>query len=142
MARMMSRAWLIQPSRLLAYTGVRASERLAACGAVRSAATVARLSGDEFTLLLDDVCEVREATIISERVLHSLQAPFLLDGRELFIGASIGIALATARSHPQQVMRDADVAMYRAKANGKGRHAVFDAEMHEQVMRRLGAARR
>ncbi|HEY6886424.1 MAG TPA: EAL domain-containing protein [Solirubrobacter sp.] len=105
--------------------------------ALRPNDTVARLSGDEFTLLLDDVCEVREATIIAERVLHSLQAPFLLDGRELFIGASIGIALATARSHPQQVMRDADVAMYRAKANGKGRHAVFDAEMHEQVMRRL-----
>jgi diguanylate cyclase (GGDEF)-like protein/PAS domain S-box-containing protein len=105
--------------------------------ALRPNDTVARLSGDEFTLLLDDVCEAREATIIAERVLQSLQAPFLLDGRELFIGASIGIALATARSHPQQVMRDADVAMYRAKADGKGRHAVFDAEMHEEVMRRL-----
>jgi diguanylate cyclase (GGDEF)-like protein/PAS domain S-box-containing protein len=105
--------------------------------ALRPNDTVARLSGDEFTLLLDDVCEAREATIIAERVLHSLQAPFLLDGRELFVGASIGIALATARSHPEQVMRDADVAMYRAKADGKGRHAVFDAEMHEQVMRRL-----
>ena len=79
----------------------------------------------------------REATVIAERVLHSLQAPFLIDGRELFIGASIGIALATAKSAPEQVMRDADVAMYRAKADGKGRHAVFDAAMHEQVMRRL-----
>ena len=105
--------------------------------ALRPNDTVARLSGDEFTLLLDDVCEAREATIIAERVLHSLQAPFLLDGRELFIGASIGIALATAKSAPEQVMRDADVAMYRAKADGKGRHAVFDAAMHEQVMRRL-----
>jgi diguanylate cyclase (GGDEF)-like protein len=105
--------------------------------ALRPNDTVARLAGDEFTILLDDVGEAREATIIAERVLHSLQAPFLLDGREVFIGASIGIALATARSHPEQVMRDADVAMYRAKADGKGRHAVFDAEMHEQVMRRL-----
>ncbi len=70
-------------------------------------------------------------------MLQSLQAPFELDGRELFIGASIGIALATAKSAPEQVMRDADVAMYRAKADGKGRHAVFDAAMHEQVMRRL-----
>ena len=61
----------------------------------------------------------------------------MIDGRELFIGASIGIALATAKSAPEQVMRDADVAMYRAKADGKGRHAVFDAAMHEQVMRRL-----
>ena len=105
--------------------------------ALRPNDTVARLSGDEFTLLLDDVGDPREATIISERVLTSLQTPFLLDGRELFIGASIGIALATARSKPEQVMRDADVAMYRAKADGKGRHAVFDAAMHDQVMRRL-----
>ncbi len=105
--------------------------------ALRPNDTVARLSGDEFTLLLDDVCEAREATIIAERVLHSLQAPFELGGRELFIGASIGIALATAKSAPEEVMRDADVAMYRAKADGKGRHAVFDAAMHEQVMRRL-----
>ena len=67
--------------------------------------------------------------------------PFELDGRELFIGASIGIALATAKSQPEQVMRDADVAMYRAKADGKGRHAVFDSEMHEQVMRRLDLER-
>ena len=103
--------------------------------------TVARLSGDEFTLLLDDVCDPREATVISERVLQQLHAPFELGGRELFIGASIGIALATARSQPEQVMRDADVAMYRAKADGKGRHAVFDSEMHEQVMRRLDLER-
>ena len=105
--------------------------------ALRPNDTVARLSGDEFTLLLDDVCEAREATIIADRVLHSLQTPFELNGREVFIGASIGIALATANSKPEQVMRDADVAMYRAKADGKGRHAVFDAAMHEQVMRRL-----
>jgi diguanylate cyclase (GGDEF)-like protein/PAS domain S-box-containing protein len=105
--------------------------------ALRPNDTVARLSGDEFTLLLDDVCDPHEATVIAERVLHSLQAPFLLDGRELFIGASIGIALAAAHSKPEEVMRDADVAMYRAKADGKGRHAVFDAAMHEQVMRRL-----
>jgi diguanylate cyclase (GGDEF)-like protein/PAS domain S-box-containing protein len=109
--------------------------------ALRPNDTVARLSGDEFTLLLDDVCEPREATVISERVLHSLQAPFVIDARELFIGASIGIALATARSNPEQVMRDADVAMYRAKSDGKGRHAVFDAAMHEQVMRRLSLER-
>jgi diguanylate cyclase (GGDEF)-like protein/PAS domain S-box-containing protein len=104
---------------------------------IRPNDTVARLSGDEFTLLLDDVCEAREATIIAERVLQSLQEPFLLDGREVVTGASIGIALATARSQPEQVMRDADVAMYRAKGDGKGRHAVFDAEMHEHVTRRL-----
>ena len=105
--------------------------------ALRPNDTVARLSGDEFTLLLDDVGDPHEATVIAERVLHSLQEPFVIDGRELFIGASIGIALATAKSVPEQVMRDADVAMYRAKADGKGRHAVFDSAMHAQVMRRL-----
>ncbi|HWK28073.1 MAG TPA: EAL domain-containing protein [Solirubrobacter sp.] len=110
--------------------------------ALRPNDTVARLGGDEFTLLLDDVGEPREATVIAERVLHSLQAPFLLDGRELFVGASIGIALATARSQPEQVMRDADVAMYRAKSDGRGRHAVFDAAMHAQVTRRLNLERR
>ncbi|MDA0173376.1 EAL domain-containing protein [Solirubrobacter taibaiensis] len=105
--------------------------------ALRPNDTVARLSGDEFTLLLDDVSDPREATVIAERVLQSLKLPFVIDNRELFIDSSIGIALATAKSAPQQVMRDADVAMYRAKADGKGRHAVFDAAMHQQVMRRL-----
>jgi diguanylate cyclase (GGDEF)-like protein len=105
--------------------------------ALRPNDTVARLSGDEFTLLLDDVREAPEATVIADRVLLSLTRPFVIDGRELFIGASIGIALATAQSAPEQVMRDADVAMYRAKADGKGRHAVFDEAMHRQVMRRL-----
>jgi diguanylate cyclase (GGDEF)-like protein/PAS domain S-box-containing protein len=99
--------------------------------------SVARLSGDEFTLLLDDVSDAREASLIADRVLHALKAPFELGGRELFIDASIGIAVATADSAPHEVMRDADVAMYRAKADGKGRHAVFDAAMHAQVMRRL-----
>jgi len=105
--------------------------------ALRPNDTVARLSGDEFTLLLDDVSDPREATVIAERVLQSLKAPFVIDNRELFIDSSIGIALATAKSSPEEVMRDADVAMYRAKADGKGRHAVFDAAMHQQVMRRL-----
>jgi diguanylate cyclase (GGDEF)-like protein/PAS domain S-box-containing protein len=99
--------------------------------------TVARLSGDEFTLLLDDVCDPREATVIADRVLQSMRAPFLVDSRELFVASSIGIAVATGDSVPEQVVRDADIAMYRAKADGKGRHAVFDAAMHEQVTRRL-----
>jgi diguanylate cyclase (GGDEF)-like protein/PAS domain S-box-containing protein len=119
------------------------AERLQA--ALRPNDTVARLSGDEFTLLLDDVHDAPEAEMIADRVLQSLKAPIELDGRALFVDASIGIALATGESSPEEVMRDADVAMYRAKADGKGRHAVFDAAMHAQVMRRLdmeGALRR
>ena len=105
--------------------------------ALRPGDTVARLGGDEFTILLDNVCDAREATLIAERVQHTLQDPFHLDGRELVVAASIGIALADPDADPADVMRDADVAMYRAKADGKGRHAVFDARMHELVMRRL-----
>jgi diguanylate cyclase (GGDEF)-like protein/PAS domain S-box-containing protein len=105
--------------------------------ALRPGDTVARLGGDEFTILLDDVCDAREATVIAERVQQTLEEPFHLDGRELVVAASIGIALADPDAAPADVMRDADVAMYRAKADGKGRHAVFDARMHERVMRRL-----
>ena len=105
--------------------------------ALRPGDTVARLGGDEFTILLDDVCDAREATVIAERVQTTLQDPFHLDGRELVVAASIGIALADPDAAPGDVMRDADVAMYRAKAEGKGRHAVFDARMHQLVMRRL-----
>jgi diguanylate cyclase (GGDEF)-like protein/PAS domain S-box-containing protein len=105
--------------------------------AVRPPDTVARLGGDEFTVLLDDVTDVHEASVVAERVHATLRTPFDIDERELFIDASIGIALADADAAPETVLRDADVAMYRAKADGKGRHAVFDAHMHEQVMRRL-----
>jgi diguanylate cyclase (GGDEF)-like protein/PAS domain S-box-containing protein len=105
--------------------------------AVRPPDTVARLGGDEFTVLLDGVTDVHEASLVAERVHQTLRTPFDIDERELFIDASIGIALADADAAPDTVLRDADVAMYRAKADGKGRHAVFDARMHEQVMRRL-----
>jgi diguanylate cyclase (GGDEF)-like protein/PAS domain S-box-containing protein len=104
---------------------------------LRPGDTVARLGGDEFTILLDDVCDAREATVIAERMLATLTEPFHLDGRELVVNASIGIALADRDAASSDVMRDADVAMYRAKADGKGRHAVFDARMHERVMARL-----
>ena len=105
--------------------------------AVRPPDTVARLGGDEFTVLLDGVSDVHEAALVAERVHATLKTPFEIGDRELHIDASIGIALAAADAAPDAVLRDADVAMYRAKAEGKGRHAVFDGRMHEQVMRRL-----
>ncbi|HWM08340.1 MAG TPA: EAL domain-containing protein, partial [Solirubrobacteraceae bacterium] len=105
--------------------------------AVRPPDTVARLGGDEFTVLLDGVSDVHEAALIADRVHQTLKTPFEIDDRDLHIDASIGIALADADAAPDTVLRDADVAMYRAKADGKGRHAVFDGRMHEQVMRRL-----
>ena len=105
--------------------------------AVRPPDTVARLGGDEFTVLLDGVTDVHEAALVAERVHATLKTPFEIDDRDLHIDASIGIALAESDAAPETVLRDADVAMYRAKADGKGRHAVFDGRMHEQVMRRL-----
>jgi diguanylate cyclase (GGDEF)-like protein/PAS domain S-box-containing protein len=114
---------------------VAVAQRLQA--ALRPTDTVARLGGDEFTVLLADVVDTRGAIHVAERVHQALRAPFELGGRELFVDASIGIALADAGAAPDDVLRDADVAMYRAKGDGKGRHAVFDAAMHEQVLRRL-----
>jgi diguanylate cyclase (GGDEF)-like protein len=105
--------------------------------ALRPGDTVARLGGDEFTLVLDDIGDVHGASVVAERLQESLSAPFEVDSRELHVSASIGIALVTPDRAPEDVVRDADVAMYRAKAQGGACHAVFDQEMHERVMARL-----
>lgn len=97
--------------------------------------TVARLGGDEFTILLDDLPDATEATRIAERIQTELCAPFGLRGQELVMTASIGIALATpGYESPEEILRDADTAMYRAKAAGRARHALFDTGMHEHAV--------
>jgi diguanylate cyclase (GGDEF)-like protein/PAS domain S-box-containing protein len=112
------------------------ARRLERC--LRPGDTVARLGGDEFTVLLDDITDVSDATRIADRIQRELNLPFTLSGQEVFTSASIGIALSrTGYDRPDDLLRDADIAMYRAKALGKQRYEVFDAEMHARAVTQL-----
>jgi diguanylate cyclase (GGDEF)-like protein len=105
---------------------------------MRRGDTLTRLGGDEFAVLADDIPDVNDAIILAERIRDDLKAPFNLGGHEVFATASIGIALGTRdRERPEDLLRDADTAMYRAKAQGKERHVVFDQAMHTSVVERL-----
>jgi diguanylate cyclase (GGDEF)-like protein/PAS domain S-box-containing protein len=109
------------------------ARRLEAC--LRPGDTVARLGGDEFTVLLEDLNDTNEAIEVAERLQQTLSLPFNLKGSEVFTTASIGIALSTiGYEQAEEVLRDADTAMYRAKINGKARHEVFDKAMHASAM--------
>lgn len=103
---------------------------------VREVDTVARFGGDEFAILLEEISAPREAVRIARRIQEMLGSPVDLDGHEVFTSASIGIVLKTsAYAHPQEVLRDADTAMYRAKELGKSRFKVFNQRMHEEALR-------
>jgi diguanylate cyclase (GGDEF)-like protein/PAS domain S-box-containing protein len=105
------------------------AKRLEHC--LRSGDTLARLGGDEFTILLEDIKDINDATNVAQRVQASLTLPFSLSGQEVFITASIGIVLSTTGyERLEDILRDADTAMYRAKAQGKACHQVFDKAMH------------
>jgi diguanylate cyclase (GGDEF)-like protein/PAS domain S-box-containing protein len=109
-----------------------AARRLVDC--VRAEDTVARMGGDEFVVLLDEVREVRGAILAAERLLHAVNAPFHVGGQEVFLATSIGIALSGPDyQQPEAMLRDADIALYRAKASGKARFAVFDEALFEQA---------
>ncbi len=109
-------------------------------GCVRAGDTVARLGGDEFALLLDGLGEASQAVRTAERVIRALEAPVRLDGHDVVVGASIGIAvgaLVATATTAADLLREADVALYRAKAGGRGRYAVFDAAMNAHALERL-----
>ncbi|HXB25138.1 MAG TPA: EAL domain-containing protein [Gemmatimonadaceae bacterium] len=105
--------------------------------ASRGCDTVARIGGDEFAILLEDVHHVDDALVVVTRIMESMRQPVALRGREVTISPSIGIAHARAAEQVDELMRNADVAMYRAKEDGKGRHAVFEPGMYAALLQRL-----
>jgi diguanylate cyclase (GGDEF)-like protein/PAS domain S-box-containing protein len=112
------------------------ARRLETC--LRAGDTVARLGGDEFTILLDDLVDADDVMQATERIQKELTAPFNLGGHEVFTSVSIGIAPSTTGyERPDDILRDADTAMYRAKTLGKARHVVFDREMHARAVNLL-----
>ncbi len=111
------------------------ADRLVA--AMRDSDMVVRLGGDEFAILGADLHDALEAETLAERAAAALTAPFAHRGSEHVVRVSIGVALGDATSTPEAVLRDADVAMYRAKEGGRARHTIFDQSMREQLDRRL-----
>jgi diguanylate cyclase (GGDEF)-like protein len=112
------------------------ARRLEKC--LRSLDTVARFGGDEFAILLDGIKDSSDAIKVAEKIEEELLLPFKLGRHEAFTSASIGIALSTTGyEHPDDILRDADTAMYRAKDAGKACYELFDTEMHSRAVLRL-----
>ena len=112
------------------------ARRLETC--LRPGDTVARFAGDEFAVLLDGIDEVAEAGRIADRIETALREPFDLDGREGFVSASIGIATGiVGTTDPGELLRDAEIALYRAKADGSAAHHVFEPSMSAATTERL-----
>jgi diguanylate cyclase (GGDEF)-like protein/PAS domain S-box-containing protein len=112
------------------------AERLRSC--VRLEDTVARFGGDEFTAVLESVTDQEQVVEVAERIRERLSDPVILEGREVFTAASIGIAVSSpGADQAESLMRNADLAMYRAKSQGKSRYEVFDHSMNALAMERL-----
>ena len=112
------------------------ARRLERC--LRPGDTLARLGGDEFTVLLEDLRSEADATGVAERIHQEVAAPLQIRGGEVFTSVSVGIALSNAGyESPEDILRDADTAMYRAKAGGRARHQVFDGDMHRRAVSSL-----
>lgn len=113
------------------------AERVNAC--LRPGDTLARLGGDEFAILLEDVGSIEDATAVAERVMEALDLSFRLDGKDLLVRASVGVAVTEHQqdADADALLRRADIAMYVAKAQGKGRHRVFEPSMETSLVERL-----
>jgi diguanylate cyclase (GGDEF)-like protein/PAS domain S-box-containing protein len=116
---------------------ISASQKLTSC--IRGLDTVARIGGDEFAVLLEDLNDTNEAVKVAQRILEKMDESFSTVNRDVFLTTSIGIVFVNATYHndPLDVMRDADIAMYRAKALGKSRYVVFNENMRVEYMGRL-----
>jgi diguanylate cyclase (GGDEF)-like protein/PAS domain S-box-containing protein len=115
---------------------VMVSDRLRTC--LRLGDTLVRLGGDEFAVLLEDLTDEGEATRIARRIIEELRVPFTLDNQEAFVTPSIGIALNdSSQDSPDGLLRNADVAMYRAKKEGKARHQLFEPGIETQSVERM-----
>jgi len=116
---------------------VEVAKRLDEC--LRGGDTAARLGGDEFAILLEDVSELREAAGVAERVIEALHPPFEIEGKRTFVYASVGIAVSagTPGERADELLRNADVAMYIAKRRGKGGYEFFEPGMHAAALKRL-----
>lgn len=115
---------------------VAAAERIQDC--LRNTDTAARLGGDEFAVLIESVHRNDEAVVIAERILDVFRQPFLIDGKEVYVRTSIGIATSSDEAITGEILlRNADVAMYRAKTQGKGNYVIFEPHMHDALMQRI-----
>jgi diguanylate cyclase (GGDEF)-like protein/PAS domain S-box-containing protein len=106
-------------------------------GCLREGDTAARMGGDEFAVLLEDLEGKDQATVIAERIIDTLRRPFAIVGKEVFIGASIGVAFDAPGARTDQLLRNADLAMYTAKVRGRGRCQLFEPAMHTAAVERL-----
>jgi diguanylate cyclase (GGDEF)-like protein/PAS domain S-box-containing protein len=105
---------------------------------LRPGDTVARLGGDEFTMLIDNIATADDAVLVCDRILQEMSLPCTLEGRDVISTTSIGIALSSEQyQQPEDLLRDADIALYHAKASGKACYAFFNATMHLEAVARL-----
>jgi diguanylate cyclase (GGDEF)-like protein/PAS domain S-box-containing protein len=114
---------------------VAAAARLTTC--VRPGDTIARLGGDEFAVLLEDVNDLTDVVVVADRITAAIRAPFHVSGRDVFIGVTIGIASVALGDTTDDVLRNADLAMYFAKGRRKGHYAIYERSMHDDIMERL-----
>jgi diguanylate cyclase (GGDEF)-like protein len=107
-------------------------------GAIKQVDTLARLGGDEFAILFEDLGDLNEAVTVSDWIQHAFEDPFVVDGEECYIGCSIGLAVASSRGvTAAELIRDAEVAMYRAKSKGSDAMEIYDHSMNEETKDRI-----